>query len=157
MSVYYDTFGSTISFKALERPQFAVLQSALFPFYFGIQTILPAVLVLTYPGNRIFSPGLHGVLDEENRWSVLLPIATVFASGLANWVYLLPAANEISAKRRAQEKKDGKRSFDAPPHSQEMVALNKRFGVVHGISSLLNLATLVATIAYGFSLSTRIQ
>jgi hypothetical protein len=55
------------------------------------------------------------------------------------------------------EKKDGKRSWDAAPHSQEMVALNKEFGQLHGISSLLNVITFIATVTYGFTLSTRIQ
>ena len=54
------------------------------------------------------------------------------------------------------EKKDGKKSYDAPPHSQEMVALNKRFGMLHGVSSLLNLGTLVATVVYGITLSSRL-
>ncbi len=54
------------------------------------------------------------------------------------------------------EKKDGKKSYDVPPHSQEMVALNKRFGMLHGVSSLLNLGTLVATVVYGITLSSRL-
>jgi hypothetical protein len=55
------------------------------------------------------------------------------------------------------EKKDGKRSWDKPPHSQEMLALNKKFGKLHGISSLLNLATFIAALVYGVTLSSRIQ
>jgi hypothetical protein len=55
------------------------------------------------------------------------------------------------------ETKDGKKSWDPAPHSQEMQSLNKEFGKIHGISSLLNLITLIATIAYGFNLSTRIR
>lgn len=37
-----------------------------------------------------------------------------------------------------------------------MRALNSKFGMLHGISSLLNLATIVAAIAYGFTLGARI-
>lgn len=55
------------------------------------------------------------------------------------------------------EKKDGKKSYDPAPHSQEMQALNKRFGKMHGISSLLNLGTFIATIAYGFTLGSRLS
>ena len=55
------------------------------------------------------------------------------------------------------EERDGKKSYDPKPHSQEMTALNKRFGQVHGISSLLNLATFVATIVYGFHLGDRLR
>ncbi|KAK8050582.1 hypothetical protein PG994_012312 [Apiospora phragmitis] len=127
------------------------------PAYFGIQTIFPVVLALTYPGSRVSASGLRGVLDEYNRWGVLVPLATAFATGLVNWAYYLPATNAVTAKRRDQETKDGKRSWDAPPHSQEMAALNKKFGQLHGISSLLNMVTFGAILAYGFNLGSRIQ
>lgn len=55
------------------------------------------------------------------------------------------------------EKKDGKRSYDSPPHSEEMTVLNKKFAQVHGISSLLNIVTLVATVVYGFHLSSAFE
>lgn len=55
------------------------------------------------------------------------------------------------------ETKDGKKSYDPAPHSKEMQKLNKSFGKMHGISSLVNLASLIATIAYGFSLGARLQ
>jgi hypothetical protein len=37
-----------------------------------------------------------------------------------------------------------------------MAALNKRFGMLHGVSSLLNLGALVAAVAYGVTLSSRL-
>lgn len=55
------------------------------------------------------------------------------------------------------ETKDGKRSWDAAPHSEEMVALNKKFGQLHGISSLLNLVTAGATVVYGVALSSGLE
>jgi hypothetical protein len=38
-----------------------------------------------------------------------------------------------------------------------MRALNKKFGMLHGISSLVNLVEFVALVAYGFTLASRIQ
>lgn len=38
-----------------------------------------------------------------------------------------------------------------------MRALNKKFGILHGVSSLLNLTTFIAAVAYGFTLGGRIQ
>ena len=55
------------------------------------------------------------------------------------------------------ERKDGKKSYDAPPHSQEMTALNKEFSKLHGISSLLNLGTFIGAVAYGFTLASRLE
>lgn len=59
--------------------------------------------------------------------------------------------------KKEKERKDGKKSYDAPPHSQDMEALNKKFSMLHGISSLLNLGTFFATVAYGFSLAARLE
>ncbi|RYP92667.1 hypothetical protein DL770_001180 [Monosporascus sp. CRB-9-2] len=163
--VFHTFINATTSLRVLERPQFAVLQRNLFPWYFGIQTVMPVVLAVTYPGKRTLlgalegssafvDRGVAGVLVAANRWTVLAPLATACVTGLINWAYLLPETNRVVARRSLQEKKDGKRSYDAPPHSDEMAALNKKFGQVHGISSLLNLVTIVSTIVYGFSLST---
>lgn len=77
-------------------------------------------------------------------------------TGLANWVVLLPATKACIVERRKQEEKDGKRSWDPAPHSQEMAALNKKFGMLHGVSSLLNVVHLVATVVYGVTLAGRI-
>lgn len=54
-------------------------------------------------------------------------------------------------------KRDGKEWYAEGPHSDEMKALNKKFGIIHGVSSLLNLGTIIATVAYGFTLGARIQ
>lgn len=55
------------------------------------------------------------------------------------------------------EKKDGKKSYDPPPHSREMQALNRKFSMLHGVSSLLNLSTFIAAVTYGVTLSSRLS
>lgn len=148
-----------IQFKNLPRLQFSNLQTKTFPWYFGLQTTLPVVIALTLPGRGPFgsSGGISGLFDPANRWGTLVPLASAFVSGLANWVVLLPATTASIRERRKQEEKDGKRSWDAAPHSQEMAALNKQFGILHGISSLLNVVHLVASVVYGVTLAGRIH
>ncbi len=68
--------------------------------------------------------------------------------------YLLLTTNTLC---RCAEKKDGKKSWDPAPHSQEMQELNRQFGKLHGISSVLNLATFIFTVVYGFHLAGRLQ
>ncbi|KAI4865887.1 hypothetical protein F4820DRAFT_277857 [Hypoxylon rubiginosum] len=161
--VFHTFINSVASFKVLERPQFAILQRAVFPFYFGIQTAAPVLLALTYPGRTNILRGidtpssLAGVFHSSNRWGVLVPLGTILVTGIVNLAYLLPETNKITALRRQQEKKDGKASYDAAPPSKDMAALNKKFGQLHGISSLLNIVTLVATVAYGINLSSRLD
>lgn len=150
--------GTIIQFKTLPVLQFSDLQTKTFPWYFGLQTTLPVVLAATLPG-RPFGPagGVQGLFDPANRWGTLLPLATIFITGLANWAVLLPASKACIAERRKQEEKDGKRSWDPKPHSQEMTALNKKFGMLHGISSLLNVVNFAASVVYGFTLADRIH
>ena len=146
-------------FKALPRPQFAAVQTRLFPIYFGIQSVVPLILAATYPGGgpNIDASGITGLLETHNRWGFLLPILTMGASGLVNLLVLLPATKTCMAERYAQERKDGKKSYDPVPHSQEMQALNRKFGKLHGVSSLLNLSAFVATVVYGVALSARLS
>jgi len=58
---------------------------------------------------------------------------------------------------RCLETRDGKKSYDAGPHSNEMQRLNKKFGKLHGASTLTNLIGFIATVGYGFHLAARIQ
>jgi hypothetical protein len=38
-----------------------------------------------------------------------------------------------------------------------MVALNKKFGRIHGLSSLVNMVSLIATVWYGAVMSKRLE
>ena len=70
-----------------------------------MQTALPVVLALTYPGSRNpLGPAssLSGTFAESNRWSVLAPLATMFVSGLVNLVYVGPATTKIMRDRKVQ-------------------------------------------------------
>ena len=63
------------------------------------------MLALTYPGSKsllVTASGIQGTLAEANRWSVLMPVATMFATGLANWAYVGPATTKIMKARKHQ-------------------------------------------------------
>lgn len=95
-----------VAYKALPRPQFSSLQQAIFPIYFSLQSALPVVLALTYPGSNSSlgaSPGgLRGFLAEKNRYSVFAPIITIFAISLSNLLILGPATTRIMKERKHQ-------------------------------------------------------
>ncbi|KAJ9207366.1 hypothetical protein DTO164E3_640 [Paecilomyces variotii] len=160
VEVFQSFIGGIVSFRVLPRPQFSLLQSHIFPIYFSLQTALPVVAALTYPGEKTLlgngPSSLAGVLAPENRLSTLLPLATVFITGLTNLAFLGPQTVNIMEERKKQEAIDGKKSYDPAPHSKEMLALNKRFGKLHGYSTLVNLAAILATISYGYVLGKRI-
>ncbi|KAJ5163493.1 uncharacterized protein N7500_005323 [Penicillium coprophilum] len=154
---FYQSFvGGFVAFRALPRPQFSNLQTAIFPIYFSLQTALPVVVALTAShGGQVL--GLSGLTAPKNRFDTLLPMATVAVTGLVNMFVLLPMTRNVMRERKHQETRDGKKSYDPAPHSKEMLALNKKFGRVHGISSLVNLASLIATVWYGVVLSKRLE
>ncbi|KAL2419681.1 hypothetical protein ABEF95_003988 [Exophiala dermatitidis] len=152
--------GGIIAFRVLPRPQFATLQQAIFPIYFSLQTALPAILALTFPAERtaigMTASSVSGVLEPQNRLHVLTPLVTIFLTGLANAAYVGPETTKCMRERKHQETRDGKKSYDPPPHSTEMQKLNEKFGRLHGISTLLNLVGWTATVWYGFYLADRI-
>ena len=86
-----------------------------------------------------------------------MPLATVLVTSAINLVAVGPATTRLMRERKHQETRDGKKSYDAPPHSEEMEKLNKQFAWMHGVSSLLNMVGFVATIAYGVYLADRIH
>jgi hypothetical protein len=159
--IFQSFIAGITAFRVLPRPQFATLQSALFPIYFGMQTALPILLALTFPAERTAigtgPSSIAGVLDVSNRLHVLTPILIMFLTGLANTVYLGPATTKCMRERKHQETRDGKKSYDSAPHSQEMQALNKKFSQLHGASSLVNMLGCIATIWYGFYLGDRLS
>ncbi|KAJ5628878.1 hypothetical protein N7520_008653 [Penicillium odoratum] len=153
---FFQSFvGGIVAFRALPRPQFATLQSAIFPVYFSLQTALPVAVALTASsgGNAL---GISGLISPEHRYSTALPLAAVAIAGLVNNVVLRPLTVNTMRERKHQETRDGKKSYDPAPHSKEMLALNKKFARVHGVSSLVNMAAFLATIYYGVVLSKKL-
>ncbi|KAI9747982.1 MAG: hypothetical protein M4579_007340, partial [Chaenotheca gracillima] len=157
---FFQSFvGGIVAFKSLPRPQFASLQQAIFPIYFSIQTVLPVVIALTYPGNKAagIPSGVAGVLDRSNTFSTFVPLFTMLTTSLVNLAYFGPQTTKVMRERKHQETRDGKKSYDAPPHSKEMTRLNKSFGRLHGASTIVNLAGFAATMWYGVTLAERLQ
>ena len=157
--IFQSFIGGVTAYRALPRPQFATLQSALFPIYFSMQSALPLALALTYPGERTaigaIPSGIYGVFDPINRLHVLLPLGVTFVTGVANMVYIGPATTKCMKERKHQETRDGKKSYDPAPHSEAMQGLNRKFAYLHGASSLVNMLGCLTTVWYGFTLAAR--
>ncbi|PGH30207.1 hypothetical protein GX50_07034 [[Emmonsia] crescens] len=158
----YQTFvGGIIAFKTLPRPQFSTLQASIFPVYFSLQTALPLVVAITYPGVKTFMgrgpSSLSGVFAEDQRTKTLLPLLTMFLAGLTNRLVVGPMTAKIMRQKKHQETIDGKKSYDPPPHSKEMLRLNKSFARVHGVCSLISLLSLSSAVWYGVVLADRLE
>lgn len=125
-----------------------------------MQSVLPIIMALTFPAARTAigttPSGFAGVLHRSNRLHVLTPLAIIFSVGVANLTLIEPATTKTMRQRKSQEVKDGKKSYDPAPHSEDMQALNKKFAYLHGASSLVNVFGCLATVWYGFYLADRI-
>jgi hypothetical protein len=150
-TLFQSFIGGIIAFRVLPRPQFSTLQKNTFPAYFLLQTISPVLMAITYPaGWRALLPNQHQQLSTDRLAFTL--VATMLLTGVINMAYVGPQTTEVMRLRKHQETRDGKKSYDAGPHSDEMKKLNKRFGVLHGISSLVNLVGFLSMCWYGFVL-----
>lgn len=144
-TLFQSFIGGIIAFRVLPRPQFSTLQKNTFPAYFLLQTVTPILMALTYPR------GWRSLLLDTDRLGFSL-IGTMLISGVINMAWVGPQTTEIMKQRKHQETRDGKKSYDAGPHSEEMQRLNKKFGMLHGVSSLTNLVGFLAMCWYGFVL-----
>ncbi|KAF4623460.1 hypothetical protein D9613_001682 [Agrocybe pediades] len=147
MSVWISFFGGIIAFKSLPRHQFGALQHKTFPVYFVISIILSSSLI----GTWIFKhPDVVEQLTSPTIADVaqLYALATVLLSQASNYFIIGPMTSKTMFQRQRLEKEEGK-TYSDPGVSVEMKALNRRFGALHGISSLANLAAIIALIFHG--------
>lgn len=114
-TLFQSFVGGVIAFKVLPRPQFSTLQQNTFPVFFAIQSILPLIMIATYPGEKLLgiggeyvreNTGYSGVLAENNRWSVLVPIATMLLTSAANMFVVGPATTKAMKQRHHQGKRN---------------------------------------------------
>lgn len=135
---------SPIAFKHLPRESFSELQNKVFPLYFAGQTLLPLGLAVTTPVAIHCAGPLLGV-------SAL--------GGALNLLWVLPVCRDIKEQRKkliAEKKHEQIVDGEVRP-SDAMALLNKQFGMYHGISSLLNMASILSLGVYGYVLAKRIR
>ena len=74
-----------------------------------MQTALPVVLALTYPGTSSASgfgnstpSSISGVMAVDNRWSVLVPLVVMTFTGAVNWLVVGPKTTAVMKERKHQ-------------------------------------------------------
>lgn len=130
-STFYSFIVSPLVFKKLPRAEFSNLQAQVFPSYFIGQAISPLILALSSP----FRCPLHlGLLIASS------------ICGALNYFVLLPKCSQIKIEKQKliDQKLDD---------SSEFKVLSKQFGKYHGISSALNLISIVTLGIYGLLLN----
>ncbi|KAM6497985.1 protein of unknown function (DUF4149) domain containing protein [Amanita muscaria] len=147
MSLWVTFFGGVIAFKTLPRQQFGQLQLKTFPIYFSINVALSSLMmaywVFTHPDviSYISRPTVADVAQ-------LYALFVVFGTHGLNCFVVGPIASKVKVQRHKLEKDEGK-GYDEKEVSAQMKAFNRKFGMLHGISSLLNLIAFIALVFHG--------
>lgn len=138
-SIMHSYVVSPIAFKHMTKEEFGNLQSKIFPLYFVGQAALPVLIGLTSPLPLRFAGPLLGISG--------------FAGAL-NYLWVLPVSGQIKSdkKKLVAEKRHEKIVDGKVEDSDEFKQLSKKFGMFHGISSLLNLVSIATLGVYGFRL-----
>lgn len=144
-SVFHSFVVSPLAFKHLPRQEFGNLQNKVFPGYFIGQSVIPIVLGLTSPFK--LCPFLTGILALSGL------------AGALNYLVLLPVCHNIKEQRDklvANKLHETLEDGEVKP-SDKYVELSKKFGMYHGISSLLNIVSIATLAVYGSILSKRLS
>ena len=102
MQIHQTFLVGVAGYRALDRPAFRALQSALFPPYFAVQSALPVVLAATYPGSNALPASVWGVMAAGNGLTVLAPLATMLGAGLVNLLFVGPWTTRVMLERVEQ-------------------------------------------------------
>ncbi|KAJ6097179.1 hypothetical protein N7499_001553 [Penicillium canescens] len=141
----YQSFVNTkICFQVLPMKEFIVLQKRLFPVYFGTQVGLTALTAATCPPYSILSL-------LKNPWSAG-SLAVVGLMGCLNWLVYGPKTTTAALVRRALHESENTRS-DSNSNGSKVDRANRNFSRNHAMVIHLNAIAMIATVVYGFSLS----
>ncbi|KAF6766083.1 hypothetical protein DFP72DRAFT_6660 [Ephemerocybe angulata] len=147
MSLWISFFGGVIAFRALPRQQFGALQHKTFPVYF-VQSILLSGALLAAWVFKHPDVATHALKPWYVDVFQAYALGTVLVCQGLNYFVIGPMTSKIMFQRHKQEKEEGK-VYNEPGVSAEMKALNRRFGSLHGISSLFNLFSVIALGIHG--------
>ncbi|KIY67445.1 hypothetical protein CYLTODRAFT_437037 [Cylindrobasidium torrendii FP15055 ss-10] len=147
MSIWVSFFGGVIAYKSLPRQQFGALQHRTFPVYFFNSIVISGgLLALWTRSHPHVLNHLANPLVADVAQAYILAFVSLAQAG--NYFVIGPMTSKCMFKRHQQEKKEGKAYSDAGV-SDEMKALNKQFGALHGVSSLFNLFATIALTFHG--------
>ncbi|KAJ5775111.1 uncharacterized protein N7511_000122 [Penicillium nucicola] len=139
----YQSFVNTkICFQALPMKEFIVLQKRLFPVYFATQVGLTALTAATCPPYSVLSL-------IKNPWSAG-SLAVTGLMGCLNWFVYGPKTTTTALVRRALQESQ---NTDGDSNGSKVDRANRNFSRNHAMVIHLNAIAMIATVVYGFSLS----
>jgi len=152
MSIWVSFFAGTIAYRTLPRQQFGALQHKIFPVYFLSSIVLASGLLGIWTYNH------PHILDHWHRLAVpdvaqFYTILTVILTQGSNHFVVGPMTSRTMFKRHKLERAEGKDHHDKDA-SNDLKALNRQFAMLHGVSSLANLFSIIALLFHGLWIGT---
>ena len=132
--------GGIIMFKNLPRHQFGNLQSKMFPAYFTMVGICLAVSAGSF---GYLHPWSSSSVTDKYQLGFLL---SSFAFNLTNLFVFTPMTIEMMKQRHKVEREQNigeevgwSKNVQVAKVNPKLAAMNKKFGMIHGLSSLANI------------------
>lgn len=141
-NIVYTTFFAGISlFKGLPRQTFRDVQEILFPKYFALCTAMSAFLVVS------------GLCSFVTTQAQMASLGMTLAASLLNLLVLEPKTSTVMRERAALERAE---VSEVPDKKEKLAACAKSFGMLHGMSSLLNLGMLVGAVSHTWWIASKV-
>ncbi|OMO63968.1 hypothetical protein CCACVL1_22147 [Corchorus capsularis] len=132
--------GGIIMFKNLPRHQFGNLQSKMFPAYFSMVGVCCAIAVAAF---GYLHPWKSATTAEKYQLGFLV---SGFAFNLTNLFVFTPMTIEMMKQRHKVEREQNigdeigwTKNQEVAKKNPKLAAMNKKFGMIHGLSSLANI------------------
>ena len=138
--IYTTFFLGIAMFKSLGRQAFGRLQSKLFPIYFSVVS----AATLFQAASLAFGPG---ILKPQ-----AISLGVTLGATLINLLIVEPMTTKSMFERYELENAPA-----ATRDDKRIAVLRKEFSKLHGLSSLFNLAALVACVAHGAWLASHLS
>ncbi|XP_047087391.1 transmembrane protein 205-like [Lolium rigidum] len=150
--------GGIVMFKNLPRHQFGNLQGKMFPAYFMLISVCSAISVAAF---AYLHPWKTASTIERYQLGFLL---AALGFDLSNLLVFTPMTIEMMMKRHKIEKDlgigsevGGSRNSDVAKTSPALAAMNKKFGMIHGLSSLANIMAFGSLAMHSWHLASKLK
>ncbi|WOL16436.1 transmembrane protein 205-like [Canna indica] len=157
-AVWATFIGGIIMFKNLPRHQFGHLQSKMFPAYFTVISVCSAVSVA---GFAYIHPWGSASSVERYQLGFLL---SALGFNLSNLIVFTPMTIEMMKKRHKIERDlsigeevGWSKNVEVAKTNPQLAAMNKKFGMIHGLSSLANIMAFGSLAMHSWYLAGKIQ
>ncbi|KAL0916311.1 hypothetical protein M5K25_013812 [Dendrobium thyrsiflorum] len=150
--------GGIIMFKNLPRHQFGNLQSKMFPAYFTLVSVCAASSLTAF---SYLHPWKSASSLERYQLGFLL---SSLGFNLSNLLVFTPMTVEMMKKRHKVERDlsigeevGWSKNAESAKVNPKLAAMNKKFGMIHGLSSLANILSFGSLAMHSWYLAGKIK